>query len=134
MITRIIRTVPSDMASSLAAARCDDRPHRQTRKAYRAAGFHDGTRPRAMLFRLQLQRCRVDAVAQPGRPGAVGEDMAEMAAAFGAEHRGADHAVADVALLVDMALDRGLGEARPAAAGIELGVGFEQHIAAAGAD
>src|SRR5206468_5201305 len=59
--------------------------------------------------------------------------MAEMATAFGAEHLGADHAVADVPLLVDMALDRRLGEARPAAAGIELGVGLEQHVAATGA-
>src|SRR5689334_6927341 len=33
-----------------------------------------------------------------------------------------------------MALDRRLGEARPAAAGIELGIGLEQRLAAAGAD
>jgi hypothetical protein len=59
--------------------------------------------------------------------------MAEMAVAFGAEHFGADHAVADVALLVDMAVDRGRRKTRPAAAGIELGVGFEQGLAAAGA-
>ena len=59
--------------------------------------------------------------------------MAEMAVAFRAQHLGADHAVADIALLVDMALDRRLGEARPAAAGIELGVGLEQRLAAAGA-
>ena len=31
-------------------------------------------------------------------------------------------------------VDRGRGEARPAAAGIELGVGFEQRLPAAGAD
>src|SRR6478609_1963364 len=85
------------------------------------------------LFRLQLQRCRIDAVAQAGRAGAVIEDMAEMAVAFRAQHLGADHAVADVALLVDMAVQRGRGKARPAAAGIELGVGFEQRLAAAGA-
>src|SRR6516164_4800339 len=60
--------------------------------------------------------------------------MAEMAAAFGAQHLGADHAVARIRLLVDMALERRLGEARPAAAGIELGIGLEQHVAAAGAN
>src|SRR5689334_13084972 len=33
-----------------------------------------------------------------------------------------------------MALDCRRGEAWPSAAGVELGVGFEQHVAAAGAD
>ena len=59
--------------------------------------------------------------------------MAEMAVAFGAKHLGPHHAVADVALLIDMAVHRGRGEAWPAAAGIEFGVGFEQGLAAAGA-
>src|SRR5882762_1339464 len=86
------------------------------------------------LFRLELQRSRIDAVAQAGRPGPVRENMAEMAAAFGAEHLGADHAVAQIVLFVDMALGGRLGKARPAAAGIEFGIGLEQHIAAAGAD
>ena len=92
------------------------------------------TRRRSSSLRLQLQRGRVDAVAQAGRAGAVVEDVAEMAVALRAQHLGADHAVAGIAFLVDMALDRGLGEARPAAAGIELGVGLEQRLAAAGAD
>src|SRR3981189_470990 len=87
----------------------------------------------AVLSRLQLQRRRIDAVAQAGRAGAVLEHMAEMAVALRAQHLGPDHAVADVAFLVDMALQRRLGKARPAAAGIELGVGFEQRLAAAGA-
>src|SRR5689334_17875966 len=85
-------------------------------------------------FRLQLQRRRVDAIAQAGRPRSVGEDMAEMAGAFRAQHLGADHAVGMVLLLVDMAIDGGRSEARPAATGIELGVGLEQCLAAAGAD
>src|SRR5260370_29176034 len=55
-----------------------------------------------------------------------------MAVALRAQHLGREHAVADVPLLVDMALDRGCGKARPAAAGIEFGVGFEQGLAAAG--
>src|SRR6266478_2861237 len=89
-------------------------------------------RSRKVLFRLQLQRRRIDAVAQSGRAGAVLEHVAEMAVALRAQHLGPEHAVADVALLVDMALDRGCGKARPAAAGIEFGVGFEQGLAAAG--
>src|SRR5882757_10169343 len=85
------------------------------------------------LLRLQLQRRRIDAVAQARRAGAVVEDVAEMAAAFRAQHLGADHAVADVALLVDMAVDCRRRKTRPAAAGIEFWVGFEQRLAAAGA-
>src|SRR6202158_2739498 len=56
----------------------------------------------AALFRLQLQRRRIDAVAQAGGAGAVVEDVAEMAVALRAQNFGADHAVARVALLVDM--------------------------------
>src|SRR5207247_205456 len=56
-----------------------------------------------------------------------------MAVAVRAQDFSADHAVADIALLVDMAVHGRRGEARPAAAGIELGVGFEQRLAAAGA-
>src|SRR5262245_62609277 len=41
------------------------------------------------LFRLQLQRRRVDAVAQARRAGAVIEDVAEMAVAFRAQDLGA---------------------------------------------
>src|SRR5579859_2120943 len=57
-----------------------------------------------------------------------------MAGAFRAQDFGADHAVRVILLLVDMALHRRLGEARPAAAGIELGIGLEQRLPAAGAD
>src|SRR5690348_15335035 len=60
--------------------------------------------------------------------------MAEMAVAFRTQHLGANHAVAAVALLVDMTVDRRRGETRPAAARVELGIGFEQRLSAAGAD
>src|SRR4051794_11220839 len=86
-----------------------------------------------VLFRLQLQRGGIDAVAQAGRAGAVLEDVAEMAVALRAKNLGADHAVADVAFLVDMAISGGRGKARPAAAGIEFGIGLDQRLAAAGA-
>src|ERR1700733_3161980 len=86
-----------------------------------------------VLFRLQLERGRVDAIAQSGRAGAIVEYMPEVTIAARAQHFGSDHAVADVALLVDMALRRGRGKARPAAAGIEFGIGFKQRLSAAGA-
>ena len=47
--------------------------------------------------RFEVQRHAVDAVAQAGRRRPVGEDVAEMAAAGGAMHLGAHHAVAAVA-------------------------------------
>src|SRR6201996_7739355 len=90
--------------------------------------------PRGRLFRIELQRRRIDAVTQSGRPRAVLEHMAEMTIAARAQHFGADHAVAHVAFLVDTAFGCRLGEARPAAAGIELGIGLEQRLSAAGAD
>src|SRR5437588_11203173 len=94
---------------------------------------HFFVRSVSKLFRLQLQRRRVDAVAQAGGAGAVVEDVAEMAVALRTQHLGADHAVGHVALLVDMAVDGRRRKTRPAAAGIELGVGLEQRLAAAGA-
>src|ERR1700694_3986809 len=87
----------------------------------------------AGLFRLQLERCRVDAVAQSGRAGTILEYVAEVAVALRAKYFVPDHAVADVALFVDMALRGRRGKARPAAAGIEFCVRFEQRLPAAGA-
>src|ERR1700757_4974908 len=60
--------------------------------------------------------------------------MAEMARALRAQDLGADHAVAMVPLFVDMAFRSRLGEARPAAAGVELGIGLEQGLPATGTD
>src|SRR3954468_23590729 len=77
------------------------------------------------LFRLELQRRRIDAVAQPGRAGPIGKDVSEMAATFRTQHFGADHAVAVVAFFIDMALGGRGCETWPSATGIKLGVGFE---------
>ena len=52
--------------------------------------------------RRELQRHRVDAVAQAGGRRAVGEDVALVAAAAGAEDLGAHHAVAGVALFTQV--------------------------------
>src|SRR5258705_11837529 len=125
MIRMMMSIVPSDMAFS------PSRRSEQTstpaspleEKHSPAFGSIKGTR--SGLFRLQLQRYRIDAVAQSGRAGPVVEHVAEMAVAFRTKHPGPAHAVTDVALLVDVAVHRRLGKARPAAAGTELGVGFE---------
>src|SRR5687767_925598 len=59
--------------------------------------------------------------------------MAEMPAALGAAHLGADHAVAAVVVQGHRLARRRAGEARPAAAALELGAAVEQHRPAAGA-
>ena len=78
----------------------------------------------------EAQRRRVDAVAQAAavaRP--VVEDVAEVAVGAARAHLGADHAVRAVAQLLDVRrLDR-LGEARPAAARLELVGRGEQRLA-----
>ena len=82
--------------------------------------------------RLEIERGRVDAIAQPVGAGPVGEDMAKMAFARLAAHFGALHAVAAVGDLVDrFAFDRG-GEARPARAAVIFGVAAEQRRTASG--
>ena len=60
--------------------------------------------------------------------------MAKMTLAAGAKHLGSDHAMAEIALLLDMAFGSRRGKTRPAAAGIEFGVRLEQRLAAAGAN
>src|SRR4051812_48323172 len=81
---------------------------------------------------LQVERAGVDAVALAGRPGAVREHVPQVAAAGAARHLGADHAVAAVLVHLDVRVLPRLGEAGPARAGLELGVGAEQLGAAAG--
>src|SRR5436190_14296954 len=79
-----------------------------------------------LLLLLEFQCCRVDAVARPGRVRAVREDVPEVATAARAHDLGADHAEADVALLVDRLLRGRRGERGPAATGVVLRVGDEQ--------
>src|SRR5690606_20743854 len=85
-------------------------------------------------FPPKLEAHRVDAIPQAGRLRAVGEDVAEMPAAFCAGDLDAVHAVAEVVVLFDLrAVDR-VPEARPATAGVELRLRGEKLGAAAGAD
>ena len=87
------------------------------------------------ILRLEVERGAVDAIAQPAfLARAVGENVAQVPFALRADDFGADHAVADVAMLLDRAFSGRAAEAGPAGAGIELGVAFEQRLAARGAD
>src|SRR5690606_18099139 len=73
---------------------------------------------------------RVDAIALACRRRAVGEDVALVRTAAGADDLGADHAVAGVADILEMAGGKRLGEARPAGAALELRAAVEQRQAA----
>src|SRR6185369_5732244 len=82
---------------------------------------------------LERQRARIDAVPLTGRLGAVVEDVAKVAAAAAAHDLGAPHEQAVVRPQLDRLGNRGLVEARPAGARVELGVRAEQPGATAGA-
>src|SRR5215471_9114567 len=82
---------------------------------------------------LEGQRAGVDAVPVPGLGGPVVEDVAQVTAAATADDLGTVHEQAVVRPQLDRLGDRGLGEAGPAGARIELGVRAEQLAAAAGA-
>src|SRR5579864_3284501 len=92
-------------------------------------GLTRGSR-RILLGRLELERDGVHAVPQAGWPGTVVEDVAQMAAAARAEHLGPGVAEAVVFTGRYVILRNGRPEARPPCAGIELGVGAKQLVAA----
>src|SRR5262249_2601411 len=83
-------------------------------------------------LRLEVHRHAVNAVARVGRGGAVLQNVAEMAAAAAAMHLGADHAPTAIGGALDRARLR-IVKTRPAGAAVELGLGDEQRLAAAGA-
>ncbi len=74
----------------------------------------------------EVERRGVDAIALAGRSGSVVEDVPQVPAAGAAEDLGAAHEQAVVGVQLDGFGDRRLGEAGPAGAGVELGVGREQ--------
>src|SRR5271169_2564125 len=74
------------------------------------------TAPATPLALDEQQRCRVHAVAQAGRLGAVVEDVAEVGVALGALDLVAGHAQAAVGVLLHVLLRDGLPEAGPAGA------------------
>src|SRR5262245_24064549 len=87
---------------------------------------------RARLFTLvELQRSRVDAVAQMRRTRPVFEHMAEMGIAPAAHHFGTTHAVGVVIFRLNVFPDRRGPETWPASPRIEFGVRAEQLISTA---
>src|ERR1051325_1323011 len=78
----------------------------------------------------ESQRGRVDAIAQSAAVlRTVGKHVPEMAVAMGRTHLGADHAVRELAQLVDVGRLDGFGEAGPAASRFKLVGGCEQRLA-----
>src|SRR5918998_4360226 len=82
-----------------------------------------------LLVRVEAQRGRVYAVALAGRRGAVVEDMTLMRPAHGAVHLSATHEEATVFLGLDVIAPR-RPEARPARAGVVLGLRAEEGLPA----
>src|SRR5262245_1948542 len=114
------------------------RPSLSRLRMRRSAGRAGLRRPAVVLLPacrrgLEGQRAGVDAVALPGRGRPVVEDVAQVATAAAADHLGAAHEQAVVRPQLDRLGDRGLVEARPPGARVELGVRAEQLAAAAGA-
>src|SRR5690606_9307008 len=80
---------------------------------------------------LQVDGDAVDAVAQPSPVlGAIGEDVSQVGVAPCTTDLGAHHAVRAVLYQRDGVWRDGLGEAGPAAAGVELAVAGVERIAA----
>src|SRR5947208_3635043 len=98
-------------------------PFKHVSHARRGPGPSTGAAALLLAVAVELEGAAVDAVAEPGRVRPVLEDVAQMAAAARAQHLGADHAVAHVALGLDGLVARRRVEARPARARLELRVG-----------
>src|SRR5260221_5204489 len=85
------------------------------------------------LPRLELQRGRIQAVAQPRRLRAIGEDVAQVGVAAAANDLGPHHEMAFIGHERDAVVVERLPETRPAGAGLELGLRVEQRLTAADA-
>src|SRR3954469_5790225 len=84
-----------------------------------------------LLFFFEFQRRRVDAIAQVGGLRPVVEHMAEVGAALAANGFGAPHQKTIVLFALDILRGNRRPEARPAGAGIELGIGAKQLVTTA---
>src|SRR6185436_10720040 len=83
------------------------------------------------VARLEIERGAVDAIPEAGGLGrAIWEDVAEVGLAAGAAYLRAAHEERAVLMLAAGARVRRLVEAWPAGAGVELGVGGKQRLAA----
>src|SRR5215813_8615138 len=82
---------------------------------------------------IELQRSGIDTIAEMSRLRSVIEDVTEMRAAFAARDFNSPHHEAIIVFGFDIFFGNGSPKARPAGAGIELGIGREKLIATAGA-
>src|SRR3982075_3587129 len=97
-------------------------------------GLSTGCREMVVLlvgFRREGERGAVHAITQPGRPGSIREDVAEMGVAGGAKHLGAAREPRAVLVLIPRIPGERRPEARPTRSGIEFRLGGEQRRAAA---
>src|SRR5579859_7605658 len=88
---------------------------------------------KCLLLRLEVERSRVHAIAQSGRAGSIGKDMAEVGIAAGAAYLDARHAITCVGMFGDVLAVGGGEETRPAGSGIKFSFRAEQERAAADA-
>src|SRR6266403_6182197 len=102
---------------------------------------HAAQRTRTFLFRdslfvllHEIQRRGVDAIAKPGRPWPVGENVAEMRITSAAEHFLARHPMARVSIHFNFRFIDRRREARPSGTGVIFRFGAKQRLAAANAD
>src|ERR1700728_1809311 len=79
---------------------------------------------------LEIKDHPIDAIPQPGRRGAVMEDMTKMRSAAPAFHLRPLHPIGMIRHVDDTALADRLIKARPAAAALEFGIALEKRIAA----
>src|SRR5438874_720532 len=82
------------------------------------------------VFRCEVERRRVDAVAHARRVGTVREEMSEMRAAAGAFDLDPAHAEGPVLFRRDAPFFRDVVEARPSRARLELRTGVEERLLA----
>ena len=99
----------------------------------RAKALRGWMQCRSRSTRFEIKRSGVDAIAEAGGAGAVGEDVAEVGVALGAAHFDAAHAVAGVFDGAQGGVRHRFEVTRPAAAGIELRGRVEQGRGAADA-
>src|SRR6202795_5257485 len=86
-----------------------------------------------LLLRFEVERRRVHAVAQPGRPGTIRKHVAQMRIAAGATRLGASHAIAGVGMYADVLAVGGGEEARPSVSRIKFCFRAKKQCAAADA-
>src|ERR1017187_6942185 len=96
-----------------------------------AAAWRAADESSRLLTAGKIQRSRVDAVTQAGGVRAILEHMAEMGAAARTVDFGARHAMGLIHMRVHPLGRHGQPEARPARAGVVLGIRAEQLLAAA---